>query len=64
MAAYSNEVSRVCEQVGTSMIKLRDSMKGIQIRTAGFKRLHDELARKVARLNVHLAESAPDMLPK
>jgi len=64
MAAYSNEVNRTLEQVGSSMLKLRESMRGIQIRTAGFKRLHDDFARQVAAVSVHVADSVPAMLPK
>ena len=39
------------------MKKLRSSMRGIQIRTAGFKRDHDALARGVADFTVLLIEA-------
>lgn len=58
------EVVKSLEQLNRSMVQLRDSMKGMQIRTAGFKRLHDETARKVATFSVHAAEYMGDMMPK
>lgn len=40
---------------------LRDTMKGIQIRTAGFKKHHDEAARATARATVELLEAMGSM---
>lgn len=60
----SHQVNKALEQLNSSMIALRDSMKGIQIRTAGFKRVHDEMARKVATFSVHAAENLGELQPK
>lgn len=61
---YNHQVNRALEDLNRSMTGLRDSMKGIQIRTAGFKKVHDDFARKVAKLSVHSAEFLPLMLPQ
>lgn len=45
------------EDVDKSMKTLRESMRGMQIRTAGFKKHHDEAARQVARATVDLVEA-------
>lgn len=43
--------------VDIAMKQLRDSMKGIQIRTAGFKSDHDALARAVSHFTVTLLDA-------
>ena len=44
-------------QIDRDMKKLKESMKGITIRTAGFKKDHDNLARQIARFTVALIEA-------
>ncbi len=53
------QVDAVIEDLDKAMVKLRDAMAGIQVRTAGFKKEHDELARKVADYKVDLEDVAP-----
>ena len=53
----SQQIDNVASEIDASMKKLRSSMRGIQIRTAGFKRDHDELARGVAEFTVLLIEA-------
>ncbi|MCA1672320.1 MAG: hypothetical protein LC799_09010 [Actinobacteria bacterium] len=53
----SQQIDNVVSEIDTSMKKLRSSMRGIQIRTAGFKRDHDALARGVAEFTVLLIEA-------
>jgi hypothetical protein len=43
--------------IDRTMSLLRTSMKGIQIRTAGFRKHHDELARAVSHLAVTLVDA-------
>ena len=43
--------------IDMTMKKLRVSMRGIQIRRAGFKADHDNLARAVANLTVTLLDA-------
>lgn len=64
MASYSVQVNDALDTVNKTMVQLRNSMRGIQIRTAGFKRLHDDFARDVAKVSVHAAEFLPAMMPK
>lgn len=45
--------------IDRAMSALRRSMKGMQIRTAGFKRDHDDLARAVSHLTVTLIDAQP-----
>jgi hypothetical protein len=52
-----NKIEDVTADIDRAMKKLRQSMKGIQIRTAGFKRDHDELACMVSHLTVTLADA-------
>ncbi|MCA1195340.1 hypothetical protein [Saccharopolyspora sp. 6V] len=40
---------------------LRESMAGLQVRSAGFKKEHDELAREVANYSVDLLDVSPHM---
>ncbi|MER7012049.1 hypothetical protein ABT324_11555 [Saccharopolyspora sp. NPDC000359] len=53
------QIDAVIEDVDKAMKKLREAMAGIQVRTAGFKREHDELARQVANYKVDLEDIAP-----
>ncbi len=47
------------EGIDAAMRDLRESMRGIPIRWAGFRKEHDELARMVAVLTVTLVDAAP-----
>lgn len=53
------QVDAVIEDIDKAMTELRNAMSGIQVRTAGFKKDHDELARKVANYQVDLQDVAP-----
>ena len=53
----SQQIDNAVSEIDASMKKLRASMRGIQIRTAGFKRDHDALARGVADFTVLLIEA-------
>lgn len=53
------QVDAAIEDIDKAMTKLRNAMAGIQVRTAGFKREHDELARQVANYKVDLEDVAP-----
>ncbi len=53
----SQQIDNVVSEIDASMKRLRQSMRGIQIRTAGFKRDHDALARGVADFTVVLIEA-------
>ena len=53
----SQQIDNVVSEIDASMKKLRSSMRGIQIRTAGFKRDHYALARGVADFTVLLIEA-------
>lgn len=55
MSTY--EVGNAVDHIDKSMTTLRDAMKGIQIRNAGFKKDHDELARAVANYTVLLTDA-------
>lgn len=55
----SAQVNARAREIDAAMVRLRESMTGIQIRTAGFKQLHDELARRVATLTVNVMDSKP-----
>lgn len=43
--------------IDRSMRTLRQAMRGIQIRTAGFRRDHDQLARAVSQLTLTLLDA-------
>jgi hypothetical protein len=43
--------------IDIAMKTLRASMKGIQVRTAGFKKDHDNLTRAVSHLTVTLVDA-------
>jgi hypothetical protein len=47
----------IAASVDKAMTLLRHSMRGIQIRTAGFRKDHDELARAVSNLTVTLVDA-------
>lgn len=53
----SHQVNATIEDIDKAMTKLREAMKGIQVRTAGFKKEHDELAREVANYQVDLSDA-------
>jgi hypothetical protein len=53
----SQQIDNVVAEIDGSMKRLRQSMRGIQIRTAGFKKDHDALARGVADFTVLLIEA-------
>ncbi|MEJ8282080.1 hypothetical protein [Pseudonocardia spirodelae] len=50
----SKAVDRTVEELDAAMRELRRSLRGIPYRTGGFKNTHDNLARDVAHLTVHL----------
>ncbi|SDY71826.1 hypothetical protein SAMN05216215_103361 [Saccharopolyspora shandongensis] len=52
-------VDAVIGDIDKAMSKLRDAMSGLQVRTAGFRKEHDELARQVANYKVDLEDVAP-----
>lgn len=53
----ASKIQDVTTGIDRAMRTLRQSMKGIQIRTAGFKRDHDDAARAVSNLTVTLADA-------
>lgn len=53
------QVDAVIEDLDKAMKGLREAMQGIQVRTAGFKKDHDQLAREVANYKVDLEDVAP-----
>ncbi|MFC7342112.1 hypothetical protein [Saccharopolyspora griseoalba] len=53
------QVTATIEDLDKAMNALREAMKGLQVRTAGFKKDHDELARAVANYKVDLEDLAP-----
>jgi len=53
----SQQIDNAVSEIDASMKRLRQSMRGIQIRTAGFKKDHDALARGVADFTVLLIEA-------
>lgn len=53
------QVTATIEDLDKAMNALREAMKGLQVRTAGFKKDHDELARAVANYKVDLDDVAP-----
>ncbi|MEV4733538.1 hypothetical protein E1161_09300 [Saccharopolyspora aridisoli] len=57
MSNNSYQVTAVIEDIDKAMSKLREAMKGLQVRTAGFKKDHDELARTVANYKVDLEDA-------
>lgn len=55
------QTDAVVRDLDKAMKNLRDAMAGLQVRTAGFKKEHDELAREVANYSVDLIDAAPNM---
>ncbi|QGK71203.1 hypothetical protein GIY23_18245 [Allosaccharopolyspora coralli] len=53
------QTTNAVEDIDKAMSELRRSMRGLQIRTAGFKRDHDELARAVSAFTVDLTDATP-----
>ena len=53
----SQQIDNAVSEIDASMKRLRAAMRGIQIRTAGFKGDHDALARGVAEFTVVLIEA-------
>lgn len=53
----SQRVNAVAEDMQQSMARLRETMRGIQIRRAGFKQLYNETARAVANYSVGLVDA-------
>lgn len=50
-------VNEVLADLNKSMLLLRDSMKGLPVRAAGFKGEHDALARAVSTLSVDVSDA-------
>ncbi|GAB2660033.1 hypothetical protein GCM10027271_18430 [Saccharopolyspora gloriosae] len=55
------QVDAVVRDLDKAMKNLRESMAGLQVRSAGFKKEHDELAREVANYSVDLLDVSPHM---
>jgi hypothetical protein len=51
-----NKTQEVAAGVDIAMSRLRKSMRGIQIRTAGFKKDHDLLAKAASNLVVTMVD--------
>lgn len=54
-----NQLDRRLEDLDKAMKQLRSTMRGLQIRTAGFKKDHDRLARSAGTLNTVLTDAKP-----
>lgn len=54
-----HQVDRHIEDVDKAMRQLRRAMRGMQIRTAGFKKDHDTLAREIAKATTVIADAKP-----
>lgn len=50
--------SQVVDGLDEAMKKLRESMAGIVVRTAGFRSEHTEAARRIADLSVALIDAS------
>ena len=57
MSDSSYQVTAVIEDLDKAMNTLREAMKGLQVRTAGFKKDRDELAKAVANYKVDLDDA-------
>lgn len=57
----SRKVVIVVTDVDKAMVMLRNSMKGLHIRFAGFKRDHDRLAKAMSNFTVTLMDAQPLM---
>jgi hypothetical protein len=55
----NHQADRRLEDIDKAMKLLRDAMKGIPIRFAGFKKDHDQLARSVATATVAFEMAKP-----
>lgn len=53
----SHQVDRVLDDMADAMKVLKQSLLGVPVRKAGFKRKHDQMARAVASLSVALNDS-------
>jgi hypothetical protein len=53
----SYQADRVTENIDKAMRQLRDAMRGVPIRWAGFKREHDNAARSMANLTVLITDA-------
>lgn len=53
----ATKIADVVTGIDRAMGQLRQSMRGIQIRTAGFKTEHDALAHAVSHLTVILTDA-------
>ncbi|GDY28769.1 hypothetical protein [Gandjariella thermophila] len=53
----SYQADRVTENIDKAMKQLREAMKGIPIRWAGFKKEHDNAARSMANLTVLITDA-------
>lgn len=53
----THQVNASAEDLQKSMGRLRETMRGIQIRRAGFKQLYNEAARAVAHYSVALVDA-------
>jgi hypothetical protein len=51
------QLNAVLADLDKTMIALRESMKGLPVRAAGFKDDHDALAKAISMLSVDLADS-------
>ncbi|OZM73787.1 hypothetical protein CFN78_08530 [Amycolatopsis antarctica] len=54
-------MDRRLDDVDKTMKSLRKSMLGMQIRTAGFKKDHDRMAKSVGKVTALLADAGPLM---
>jgi hypothetical protein len=54
----SQQLDRTLDDVGKTMRGLREQIKSIPVRRAGFKKTHDEFARAMARLTVALEDAS------
>ena len=53
----AHKTQDIAAGIDIAMTTLRKSMRGIQIRTAGFKKDHDVLTRAVSHLTVTLVDA-------
>ncbi len=53
----ATKTQEIAASIDVAMRTLRTSMRGIQVRTAGFKKDHDQLTRAVSHLTVTLVDA-------
>ncbi|WP_020495659.1 hypothetical protein [Sciscionella marina] len=53
----AHQVNALAEDLTKSMNRLKETMRGIQIRRAGFKHLYNETARAVASYSVGMVDA-------